>query len=140
LDTSRAFCYSNGNLRSQVKLRKVMQEITKDTVDSYEYQQADNFNQLDLWMIKQKVNHLRGEILTIIDAVLGGSESLKPTKDLIHRAFTGHETVLYNMAYDGSVLEMKERIENATTSDEEKRIREQYEAKQPSSGEVQGSK
>jgi hypothetical protein len=90
-----------------------MQQIEEQTLNTYEYSQVDKLNKLELWAIKQKVNHLRGEVLTIIDAVLGGNDSLKPTKDLVHRAFTGHETVLHNMAYDGSKLSEEDNDPNS---------------------------
>ena len=83
--------------------------------DEYLYTNADKLNPLDLWRVKVKIEHLRGEVLTIIDAVLGGDDRLKSTKDLIHSAFNGHQGVVYKMGYQDSILEKQE---NARTKEE----------------------
>lgn len=93
----------------------MLQEIKKETLDSHMYQNDALLNGLRYWMVEQKVGHLRGEILTIIDAVLGGDDRLKSTKDLIHRAFNGHTGVLHDMAYTDSELEQQEMAMEAKT-------------------------
>jgi hypothetical protein len=79
-----------------------MNEIKEETIDTEEFIHAGELFPIDLWMIKQKNNHCRGEILTVLDAVLGGDPRLKSTKDLVHNAFNGLDSVLHTMAYTGS--------------------------------------
>ena len=96
-------------------------EVTQDTAESYEFEHALELHRLHFWEIKQKMNHLRGEILTIVEASLGDDVRLKAVKDLIHNDFNGSEGVLWELAYTYSDLYEKD-MQLAEKSLEEKQV------------------
>lgn len=93
-----------------------MKELPNDFgigFNQYYYDKQEQLNKLDLWRVSVKNEHLRGRVLTIIEAVLGGDDRLKSTKDLIHGEFNSHQGVIYEMAYSESLLQAEEQSQTS---------------------------